>query len=85
MTTTIVVEQIPPELLADLRDGYAHAKKLRENASKLQEEAIHGFGQADGVEAEVQRQAERKLQAGKRDMLNLHEGTISRVVEIPDA
>lgn len=84
MPTTIATEKIPADILEDLREGFAHAERLRDQAQKLQQQATHTFGLAEGVMAEVQRLGERKLKGGKQDILNLEAGTISRVVEIQD-
>jgi len=84
MPITTITEAVPPELLQDLREGLAHANRLLEQAQQLQKQADHAFGMAEGAKAEVDRLATRRLRGGKQDILNIQEGTITRVVEVAD-
>lgn len=84
MPITTITEAVPAEILEDLRDGLAHVNRLLEQAQQLQKQADHAFGMAEGAKAEVDRLATRRLRGGKQDILNIQEGTITRVVEVAD-
>lgn len=84
MATTTATELIPADILEDLREGTSHAAKARESATKHQKQAAHEFGVADGILAETERRAARKMGVGPRDVFDIDKGTITRVVDVAD-
>lgn len=84
MATTTVTEQIPTEILEDLRDSIIQAEKRTQEAAQHRARAAHLEGEASGFRAAADRICERKLKAGKKDEIDIETGTITRVVEVAD-
>lgn len=84
MATTTVTENIPPDILEDLRDAIQQADQRANQAIQYRGRAAHLDGEASGFRAAAERLVERKLKAGKDDEINIETGTITRVVEVAD-
>lgn len=84
MATTTVTEKIAPDVLEDIRDLVHQADRRANEATQFRGRAAHLDGEAAGIRLVIDRLIERKLQAGKRDEINIDTGTITRVVEVPD-
>lgn len=84
MATTTVTEQIPAEILEDLRDAIQQADQRANQAIQYRGRAAHLDGEAAGFRAAADRLVERKLKAGKDDTIDIVAGTITRVVEVAD-
>lgn len=84
MATTTVTEQIPADVLEDIRDNIAQAAQRDQEAARLRSNSILLEGEAAGFRAAAGRIIERKLKAGKDDTVNIETGSITRVVEVAD-
>ena len=84
MATTTVAEQIPADVLEDIRDAIQQADQRANQAIQYRGRAAHLDGEAAGFRAAAERLVERKLKAGPKDEINIETGEIKRVVEVAD-